>query len=575
MKEILRMRRFFAILLSFILILSLSACEPNKSSNLCINSLISDSFIDPLNGWKVYDDLINDIKAETDPSKRVELMHKAEDILMASGCVIPLYYQNDVYMCNSSVKNVYSNSLGYKYFCNCYFSNSETTLKLNLAGEPIDIDPAFCITMDSGTLDVNLFSGLYTIDKNGNTIPDLATGYTVSEPKEDGTVDVTVKMLKNLKWSNGSQLTAKDFEYSWKRAAKEETGSYNFSIFSIFAGFPDDIIVTATSDDTLEFTLNSPCPYIESLFAHPAFFPVHKPSVENYDSSVEWCSNAGFVSNGPFICTGWEHNESMTFEKNPYYYKESDIKLGKLEFTLSEQAKTVYKQYKSGELDFIDNIPDDLICSLSSNMDFYTVNILGTNYLSFNAKSDLFKNKTAKESACMRLAFNMLIDRKYIKESVGKRQQFLANSLIPIGIKDGNGGIFKATSQDNAYFDVSAINNSPDKTFEKARKYLVAAGFKFDECGKLSKETPIVIKYLTDDNSDNAAIAEIIKADFNELGINVVIDKLSWSAFIDARMNGDFDIARAGFITDINDPLHILEFFTTDSSANYCRFGNN
>ncbi|MBE7092373.1 MAG: peptide ABC transporter substrate-binding protein [Clostridiales bacterium] len=577
------MKKLFAILLALVTVFSFCACNPNDGpgvgGDVDAESLLSDAFIDPVNGWKVYDDLIAQIKAETDYAKRAELMHKAEDILMSNGCVIPLYYYNDIYMQKSYVENVYCNLFGYKFFHNVNMTNGEKTLRVNLASEPDFLDPALNSSVDGACLAVNSFAGLYTYDKDGKTVPDLATGYTVSEPAEDGSVTFTVTLKDGLKWSDGSALTAKDFEYSWKRAASEKTASDYGYMFSTFVGYPNDLSVSATNDTTLVFALTAPCAYIEGLMAFPTFFPVKQTAVESYDdwqtSPGGWCQEAGFISNGPFICTGWTHDQSMIYEKNPYYHNADKVTIDKLTFMLSADDTAIYNAYKANNVDFIDSVPTDAIKELKNNPEFKIIDNLGTYYVAFNANSDLFKGKTAAEAACMRLAFNILIDRDYICESVGQTGQIAANSYIPVGMKDGNGGIFKPTAADNAYFDDKAINEKPEETLDLARKYLMAAGFKFDAEGKLSSETPIVIEYLTNDGTGHVAAAQSMQTDFKEIGIEMTIQQVEWNTFLQERKQGNFDIAREGWLADFDDPINMLEMFTTDSGNNDCQFGRN
>jgi len=480
-------------------------------------------------------------------------------------------------MQKSYVENVYCNLFGYKFFHNVNMTNGEKTLRVNLASEPDFLDPALNSSVDGACLAVNSFAGLYTYDKDGKTVPDLATGYTVSEPAEDGSVTFTVTLKDGLKWSDGSALTAKDFEYSWKRAASEKTASDYGYMFSTFVGYPNDLSVSATNDTTLVFALTAPCAYIEGLMAFPTFFPVKQTAVESYDdwqtSPGGWCQEAGFISNGPFICTGWTHDQSMIYEKNPYYHNADKVTIDKLTFMLSADDTAIYNAYKANNVDFIDSVPTDAIKELKNNPEFKIIDNLGTYYVAFNANSDLFKGKTAAEAACMRLAFNILIDRDYIVENVGQTGQVAASSYIPLGMADGNGGVFKETAEDNSYYDALAKVNDPEGAVEQARTYLKAAGYKFDEDGMLSEENPIVIEYLTNDGTGHVAAAESMQQDFKEIGIEISIQQVEWNTFLQERKNGNFDIAREGWLADFDDPINMLEMFTTDSGNNDCQYG--
>ena len=251
------MKRSIALLLALVMLLSLAACAGKSNSDSTTPStstetngttestdtadtsseevpdaasLVSDAFIDPINDWDQYNTMIDEIKAETDFAKRTELMHEAEDVLMSNYCIIPLYYYNDIYMLKDYVEGMYANLFGTKFFQNVHMTNGSTTLRLNLASEPDFLDPALNSSVDGACLAAASFSGLYTYNAEGHTEPACATGYTVSE---DG-LHFVVTLREGLEWSDGSDLTAADFEYSWKRAASEATAAdYGY----MFAGF--------------------------------------------------------------------------------------------------------------------------------------------------------------------------------------------------------------------------------------------------------------------------------------------------------------------------------------------------
>ena len=123
------------------------------------------------------------------------------------------------------------------------------------------------------------------------------------------------------------------------------------------------------------------------------------------------------------------------------------------------------------------------------------------------------------------------------------------------------------------YFDPSAINTNQAATVARARQLLQAAGYKFDAEGKLSAETPIVIEYLTNENSGHIAVAESMQQDFSAVGIKMTIQVQDWNVFLEERKNGNFDIAREGWIADFNDPINMLEMWITTSGNNDCQFG--
>ena len=522
---------------------------------------------------EAHSDAINDIKAETDFAKRTEMMHEAEDILMSNYCILPFYYYNDLYMLKDYVDGMYANVFGTKFFQNVKLNNGSDTFRLNLASEPAYLDPALNSSVDGACLAAASFSGLYTYNAEGVTEPACATGYTVSD---DG-LTFTVTLREGLKWSDGSDLTAADFEYSWKRAASTKTAADYAYFFAGFEGFPDELAVTATDATTLTFTLSAPCAYIEDLMAFPTFFPVKQAAVEaaaDWETSPgAWCQDAGFVSNGPFVCTAWDHDVSMTYEKNPYWYGADNVTVEKLQFMLSADDTAILAAYKAGDVDMIDTVPTDEIASLIDTPEFHIIDNLGTYYAAFNCKSPLFADKTPEQAACMRKAFNILVDRDYIVENIGQCGQLPANAFIPYGMADGNGGIFKTEIVDQGYFDPYAINDDYEGTLEEARTLLKAAGYKFGEDGKLSAETPIVIEYLTNNTSGHVAIAESMQQDYAALGIQMTIQAIDWNVFLEERKAGNFDFAREGWLADFNDPINMLEMWIPTSGNNDCQFG--
>ncbi len=577
------MKKFLALFLALVMVLALAACgagnnsepvtEPVDEETPDAAELVSEAFIDPLADWSQYDALIAQIKAETDFAKRTELMHQAEDILMATNCVIPIYYYNDIYLMKDYVSGIYSNPYATKFFMYSTLSNGSDTLRLNLASEPDYLDPALNSSVDGACLAANSFSGLYTYDAEGKTTPACATGYTVSD---DG-LTYTVTLKDGLKWSDGSDLTAADFVYSWKRAASDETAADYAYMFDNIKGFPNDLAVSAPDATTFVFELNAPCAYMEDLMAFPTFFPVKQAAVESYadwqTSPGGWCQEAGFVSNGAYVCTGWNHDTSMTYEKNPYWYDADKVTVEKLEYMLSADDTAIYAAYNAGDLDFADSVPTDEVASLLNNPEFHIVDELGTYYVAFNAKSAIFEGKTPEQAAAMRTAFTILIDRDYICENIGQTGQVAANAFIPLGMADGNGGIFKSDATAQGYFDPYAINNDYDATVAKAITLLKSAGYKFGEDGKLSAETPIQLEYLTNTTSGHIAIAESIQQDLAAVGIELSIQQQDWNVFLEERKAGNFDFAREGWIADFNDPINMLEMWTTVSGNNDCQFG--
>ena len=352
-------------------------------------------------------------------------------------------------------------------------TNTDTgVMKINLASEPDYLDPALNSSVDGGCLAVNSFVGLYTYDKDENLIPALGEA-TVSE---DGMV-YTFKMIES-KWSNGDPLTANDFVYSWNRGADPATAADYSYLFDIIARDADGkMMVEATDDLTLTVTLTNPCPYFLDLTAFPTFMPVHQASVEAADpdgtNPGAWAQEAGFVCNGAYTLESWTHDESMVYVKNENFYDAANVTMDSLEFMLSADDTAIYAAYNNGDLDFIDTVPNDEIASLLENPEFYIVDNLGTYYIGFNVNDKMFDGKTPEEASKMRRAMSLLIDRQYIVDNIAQTGQQLADTFVPAGMADGNGGEFKG---DISYYDAAATGAA---MVEDAKALLEEVGYSF------------------------------------------------------------------------------------------------
>lgn len=529
--------------------------------------------------WEAYNARIAEIRTETDLAKREALMHEAEDELMSTWAVVPLYYYNDVYMQKTDVENIYANLFGFKYFG--FAKTPDNSLSLQIASEPNKLDPALNSTVDGACLAILAFSGLYSYDAEGQLVPELAESYEMSE---DG-MTYTFTLRDGLKWSDGEDLNAEDVVYSWNRLANPETGADYAYLASAIATKEDGTLDIEASEDGKTFTvnLNAPCAYFLDLCAFPAFYPVPQQNVESAEGAAEnpgaWCVESGFVTSGPMTCTEWKHNESMTYEKNPNYFRADEVSLEKVQFMLSSDDTAIWNAFEDGSLQFIDTIATDMMATAKEKEEYHNVPTLGTYYAGFNVNSELFAGKTVQQAADMRKAMTLLIDRQYIVDTIAQADQEIANTFIPTGMFDGNGGEFRVN--DDAYTYpmedvVGYFDPSPEAyeaNLEEARKLLEGAGYQFDESGMLSADTPISMTYLTNDSEGNVKIGESIQQDFAAIGINVTVETREWSVFLDERKQGKFDFCREGWLADYNDPINMLEMWETESGNNDMQFG--
>ncbi|SES03239.1 peptide ABC transporter substrate-binding protein [Lachnobacterium bovis] len=448
--------------------------------------------------------------------------------------------------------------------------NTETdTLFVNLASEPAYLDPALNSSVDGGCLAVNSFVGLYTYDKNKKLVPAIATG--MPKVSKD---QLTYKIkLNKTKWSNGEPLTANDFVYSWNRVINKDTGADYAYLFDVIAKKADGTLdVTADNDYELTIKLASPCPYFNDLLAFPTYLPVYQKGVEAAGGTEpgKWAQNPGFVCNGAYKLEKWKHNESMEYVKNDNFYDAKNVKVSKLSFMLSADPTASYTAYNSGNVDFIDDVPTAEIKTVKNSKEFHCVDQLGTYYACFNVGADLFKDMSPAKAAKFRKAISILIDRQYIVDSVGQTGQKPADSFVPYGMSDGNGKTFK-TSKDS-YYD---LDKTGQQGVEKAKKLLEECGYKFTKKsdGNYKVSPAISLPYLVNEGGGHKQIAECMQQDLARLGIEMTIKSEDWNVFLQDRKDGKFTFAREGWIADFNDPINMLELFSSKSGNNDAQLG--
>lgn len=343
---------------------------------------------------QTYDVLIDAIKRQTSAEIRYEMMHLAEDMLIATGCITPLYYYTDLYMIDSSVSGFYANLLGYKYFHSTTVNGNTERIDVCLASEPDSLDPAFNSTVDGATLLSHLFAGLakWSSDENGNltVTADCAEALPEGVINDDGTVTYTYRLKENLKWSDGQPLTAQDFVYAWKRAAADTTGAGQGYLFRVIDGYgTEELAVSAPDERTLTVTLINPIGYWNELLAIPTFFPVREDVVA---SGEAWASSPKtYIGNGAYRMTGWEHNSVITLEKNPDFHDAASVTMESIRFYLSDDANNMLSNFKNGTWLVIDQVPTNEIPALQQQYgeEFVIADQLGTYYLCWNINADL------------------------------------------------------------------------------------------------------------------------------------------------------------------------------------------
>lgn len=441
-------------------------------------------------------------------------------------------------------------------------SGGNKILKVQVGPDPETIDPALNSAVDGGNMLLHAFECLLIVDQDGKLAPGQAESW---ETSEDG-LTWTFHLREGLKWSDGTPLTANDFVYSWKRVCDPMVAApYAETVLSMVAGYEDAIggnldalQVVAQDDLTLVVTLNAPCSYFGSLAAFATLSPVQQGTVEaNGDA---WATAPEtYVSNGPFYMTEWVPGSHILFSKNPNYWNADAIKLDGIQFALIEDSNAAYSAYQTGEVLMIKDVPTEEIPSLEGNADFFVDPIIGTYYISLNLNRDAFKD------AKVRQALSLAIDRDYVANTLMQGTYSPASNFMGSGWIDTDGAPFIDKANGGApYIDTADFEGN----LEKAKALLEEAGYP-------NGEGFPAISYTTNDAGYHKVVAEYLQQAWAELGIDLQVNIVEWSSFTPMRRNGEYDVARNGWVGDYSDPSNMLDLLYSTNGNNDGKFSNS
>ena len=471
-------------------------------------------------------------------------------------------------------------------------------LNVCLASEPDTLDPALNSAVDGATMLAHLFSGLAKWEENNDgvleIVPDAAEELTEGVVGDDGKVTYTYTLKDGLTWSDGQPVTANDFVFAWNRAASVDLAADYGYMFEVVDGYADiwetddegnpvnpdaKLNVTAVDDKTIEVVLSNAVAYWNELLAFPTYFPVREDVV----ADEAWATDpASYVNNGPYIMTGWEHNSVITLEKNENYVDADAIKMPKINFYLSDDANNQLTNFKNGDWTLIDDVPTNEIASLKVEYpdEFVVAGQIGTYYVCWNVNEDILPEGLGLEGAEaeaakaeIRNAISLLFDRNYIVEEIGQAGQVPASSFVAMGMTDADGSEFyknAGSSEDyDGYYDVSAeaLEGNFNTAMETLKKY-----YEFDEGSQMFTNFP-TMTYLYNTSEGHKAIGEYLQMVLASIGITMNLENQEWATFLQTRKNGDYSIARNGWLADYNDPICFLDMWTTASGNNDVQFG--
>ena len=424
----------------------------------------------------------------------------------------------------------------------------------HIKDEPASLDPAKAVGLPEIQVIRDLFEGLVNQDANGNIIPGVATRWQTNDQRI-----WTFTLRNDAKWSDGTPVTAQGFVYSWQRLVDPKTTS-PFAWFAALAGItnaqdiidgkakPETLGVTAVDAHTLRVQLDKPLPWFVNLTANVSLYPVNKANVE---SDKNWTRPGKLIGNGAYVLADRVVNEKLVAVPNKHYWDNAKTVIQKVTFIPINQESSATKRYLAGDIDITESFPKNQYQKLLKELpgQVYTPAQLGTYYYAFNTQ----KGPTA--DARVRLALSMTIDRRIIAEKVLGTGEKPAWRFTP----DVTAG-FKPQTSEMAQSSQAELN-------AQAKMLLQAAGYGPNRPLKLT------LLYNTSENHQKIAIA-VASMWKKNLGVDVKLQNQEWKTYIDSRNTGNFDVIRASWVGDYNEPSTFLSLLTSTNTGNISRFSD-
>ncbi|MDX7998331.1 oligopeptide ABC transporter substrate-binding protein OppA [Xenorhabdus sp. Reich] len=396
----------------------------------------------------------------------------------------------------------------------------------------------------------NLLEGLVTTDANGNTVPGVAERW-----ENEGYKVWTFYLREDAKWSDGKPVTAQDFVYSWRRLADPNTGSPYISYLQytyvqnandILTGkkTPEQLGVKALDERRFQVTLSQPLPYLVDMLSHTPMKPVRQDVIEKWGN--KWTSPENYIGNGAYILKDWVINERLVLTRNSHYWNNKESIIEKGTFLPVVSGISDVNRYRSGEIDITDSaIPPDLYQKMKRDIpDQLQISpYLCTFYYEINNQKPLFKDKRVRE------AIKLSLDRDIITERIMGQGQIPAYGFTPTYI---GGGL--SISPEWASWTQEQRN-------QRARELLKEAGF------DTSNPLKFTLLYNTSEQNKQQAIAAASMWQKN-IGAKVTLQNQEWKTSLQNRHEGNYDVARATWCGDYNEPSSFLNMLLSNSSNN-------
>ena len=440
------------------------------------------------------------------------------------------------------------------------------TLRVSMAGAPADINPLTASTTEAAEILGSMYEGLVRQNAEGQVLPGsgLAEDWTISE---DGTVYTFT--LRDATWSDGTPITADQFVYCWERVLAPETASqYAYMLYVIknataynvgeLTDF-EQVGVKALDEKTLEVTLEAPTDYFLEMLVIPQYGALPVGYAEEMGANM-FLDTEHMVCNGPFICTEWTPDVSMTFVKNENYWDADSVKLAGLKYDFVMDTNTIINLYETGELDVM-LVQPEFLDTYREAAGFVSVTEPVTEYLKFNFDNEYFANEN------IRRAFSLALDRVTYMEDFMRTGSTPAYAYVPDSIKGPAGEGFRGTYGD-LYYDIGTNEGAAQEA-----KDLLAKGL--EEVGKTFEEFNQGLSLVIGEGDLNLKTAQVFQEFWKtNLGVDVEVRSMRYALRQEAYDTRDFTLGKEGWGADYNDAQSFIELFETESPYNDCGYSN-
>jgi oligopeptide transport system substrate-binding protein len=436
---------------------------------------------------------------------------------------------------------------------------SAVTLNTMNGSEPGSIDPHQASGDWENRIIGDYIEGLMAEDAKADAIPGQAESWEISE---DGLV-YTFKLRDGIQWSDGTPVTAADFEFAFRRILNPATASdYAYLQYPIKGASeiadgsmaPDspDFGVKAIDDKTLEITLENPTPYFLQLLTHYTAYPVPKHVIDAHGD--DWTNIDNVVSNGPFTPVEWVPGNYIKSVKSESYYDAANVKIDEVYYYVQDDLAAAFNRYRAGEYDILTDLPFDQQAFVRENLpgEGRFAPFSGIHYYVLNEEFEPLADVNVRK------ALSISINRAIIGPDIWGSGEPPAYGWVPPGI----------SNYDVPPYMPEYASKSYEENVAEAKALMEAAGY--------TAESPLAlqIRYNTNDNHQRLAVA--ISSMWEQINVKTELFNAETPVHYDALRAGDYQVGRAGWLMDYSDPSNMIELLETgvmqDGTMNW---GNN